>query len=109
MKEVTFDQIELEKARDYSCEDADVTLQLSHLLFPKLKEEDLKNSLMRWRCPRHRAGQNGDERGEDRFGPSPRIFKGDRNPTPTKDGTNSWVGRRGFQYQLLPATRKNSF
>jgi len=42
MKEVTFDQIELEKARDYSCEDADVTLQLSHLLFPKLKEEGFK-------------------------------------------------------------------
>ena len=37
-KAVTFDQIGLEKARDYSCEDADVTLQLSHLLFPKLKE-----------------------------------------------------------------------
>ncbi len=39
MKAVTFDQIELEKARDYSCEDADVTLQLSHLLFPKLMAE----------------------------------------------------------------------
>jgi len=43
MKAVTFDQIELEKARDYSCEDADVTLQLSHLLFPKLKEEGFKD------------------------------------------------------------------
>jgi DNA polymerase-1 len=43
MKEVTFDQIELEKARDYSCEDADVTLQLSHLLFPKLKEGGFKD------------------------------------------------------------------
>jgi DNA polymerase-1 len=42
-KAVTFDQIELEKARDYSCEDADVTLQLSHLLFPKLKEEGFEN------------------------------------------------------------------
>ena len=42
MKAVTFDQIELEKAKDYSCEDADVTLQLSHLLFPKLKEEGFK-------------------------------------------------------------------
>jgi DNA polymerase-1 len=43
-KAVTFDQIELDQARDYSCEDADVTLQLSHLLFPKLREggfEDL--------------------------------------------------------------------
>ena len=42
-KAVTFDQIDLEKARDYSCEDADVTLQLSHLLFPKLKEEGFKD------------------------------------------------------------------
>ena len=41
-KAVTFDQIELEKAKHYSCEDADVTLQLSHLLPPKLKEEGLK-------------------------------------------------------------------
>ena len=37
-KGMTFDQVDLEKARDYSCEDADVTLQLSHLLLPKLKE-----------------------------------------------------------------------
>lgn len=42
MKEVTFDQIEFEKARDYSCEDADVTLQLARLLFPKLKEDGFK-------------------------------------------------------------------
>ncbi len=42
-KTLTFDQIELEKARDYSCEDADVTLQLSHLLFPKLTEGGLKD------------------------------------------------------------------
>ena len=43
IKAVTFDQIELEKARDYSCEDADVTLQLSHLLFPKLEEGGFKD------------------------------------------------------------------
>jgi DNA polymerase-1 len=43
VKTLTFDQIGLEKARDYSCEDADVTLQLSHLLFPKLKEGGLKD------------------------------------------------------------------
>jgi DNA polymerase-1 len=36
---VAFDQIELERARDYSGEHADVTFQLSRLLFPKLKEE----------------------------------------------------------------------
>jgi DNA polymerase-1 len=40
-KEVTFDRIEFEKARDYSCEDADVALQLARLLFPKLKEDGL--------------------------------------------------------------------
>jgi DNA polymerase-1 len=38
-KAVTFDQVELAKARDYSCADADVTLQLSKLLLPKLEEE----------------------------------------------------------------------
>ncbi len=38
-KSVTFDQIEPERARDYSCEDADVALQLSSLLLAKLKEE----------------------------------------------------------------------
>jgi len=37
-KEVTFDQIELGRARDYSCEDADVSLQLSQVLLPKLEE-----------------------------------------------------------------------
>jgi len=42
MKEVTFDQIEFEKARDYSCEGAEVTLQLARLLFPKLKEDGFK-------------------------------------------------------------------
>jgi DNA polymerase-1 len=42
-KEVTFDKIELERAKDYSCEDAEVTLQLSNLLLPKLEEEGLKD------------------------------------------------------------------
>ncbi len=42
-KTLTFDQIGLEKAKDYSCEDADVTLQLAHLLFPKLKEGGFKD------------------------------------------------------------------
>jgi len=51
MKAVTFDQIELAKARDYSCEDADVTLQLSHLLFPKLKEEGFKDLFGRVEMP----------------------------------------------------------
>ncbi len=42
-KEVTFDKVELERARDYSCEDADVTFQLSHILLPKLEVEGLKD------------------------------------------------------------------
>jgi len=41
-KGMTFDQIDLEKARDYSSEDAEVTLRLSHLLLPKLKEGGLQ-------------------------------------------------------------------
>ena len=42
-KAVTFDEIELDRARDYSCEDAEVTLQLSRILLPKLTEEGLKD------------------------------------------------------------------
>jgi DNA polymerase-1 len=42
-KAVTFDQVDLDRARDYSCEDADVTLQLSHLLFPRLEDEGLQD------------------------------------------------------------------
>jgi len=42
-KALTFDQVDLEKARDYSCEDADVTLQLSQNLLPKLTEEGFKD------------------------------------------------------------------
>ena len=36
---VTFDEVDLEKARDYSCADAEVALQLSRLLLPKLAED----------------------------------------------------------------------
>jgi DNA polymerase-1 len=42
-KAVPFDKIELEKARDYSGEHADATLQLAHLLFPKLEEGGFKD------------------------------------------------------------------
>jgi DNA polymerase-1 len=42
-KAVTFDQVDLDRARDYSCEDPDVTLQLSHLLFPRLEDEGLQD------------------------------------------------------------------
>ncbi len=43
MKEVTFDKVGLERAKDYSCADADVTLQLSRLLLTKLEEEGFKD------------------------------------------------------------------
>ncbi len=41
-KALAFEQLDLEKARDYSCEDADVTLQLSTLLLPRLAEGGFK-------------------------------------------------------------------
>ena len=37
--QVTFDQVPLEKARDYAAEDADVTLRLHRMLKPRLVEE----------------------------------------------------------------------
>jgi len=42
-KAIPFDQVDLERARDYSCADAEVTLQLSRLLLPKLAEDDSKD------------------------------------------------------------------
>jgi DNA polymerase-1 len=45
-KEKSFSEIDLETARDYSCEDADVTYRLFEILIPKLKEEGL-DSLFR--------------------------------------------------------------
>jgi len=50
-KEITFDQVDLDRARDYSCEDADVTLRLSHLLLPKLKEGALEDLFGRVEMP----------------------------------------------------------
>jgi DNA polymerase-1 len=50
-KALTFDQIDLEKAKDYSCEDADVTLQLSQLLLPKLTEGGFKDLFDRVEMP----------------------------------------------------------
>ncbi len=42
-KAVTFNQVDLERAKKYSCEDADVTLQLFHLLHKRLEEEGLND------------------------------------------------------------------
>ncbi len=40
-KALPFNQVDLQRAKDYSCEDAEVTLELFHLLIPRLKEEGL--------------------------------------------------------------------
>jgi DNA polymerase-1 len=43
-KQITFNQVAIDKASAYAAEDADVTLQLHHTLWPKIeKEESLKN------------------------------------------------------------------
>ncbi len=42
-KQVTFDQVELNTAKNYSCEDSDVTFLVSHILLPKLEDEGLKD------------------------------------------------------------------
>ena len=42
-REVTFDQVDLNKAKNYSCEDSDVTFLVSHILLPKLVDEGLKD------------------------------------------------------------------
>jgi len=40
-KEVTIDQVSIEKVAPYACQDADLALQLSSLLWPKVKENKL--------------------------------------------------------------------
>jgi DNA polymerase-1 len=41
-KEKSFAEVEVDAARDYSCEDADVTFRLRHLLVPRLQGEGLE-------------------------------------------------------------------
>ncbi len=38
----TMRDVELEKIKEYAAEDADITLQLKHVLFPKLKEKEVE-------------------------------------------------------------------
>jgi DNA polymerase-1 len=40
--EVTFDQVDLNTAKNYSCQDSDVTFLVTHILLPKLTGEGLK-------------------------------------------------------------------
>ncbi len=46
-KQLTFDQIELDKASDYAAEDADITLQLHENLLPRFDGEDKLYSVYR--------------------------------------------------------------
>ena len=46
-KQLTFDQIELEKASDYAAEDADITLQLHDVLGSRLREDEKLFSVYR--------------------------------------------------------------
>ncbi len=46
-KQLTFDQIELDKASDYAAEDADITLQLHENLLPRFEGEDRLYSVYR--------------------------------------------------------------
>lgn len=46
VKQLTFDQIEVEKASHYACEDADITLRLKELFVPKLLAEPSLNHLL---------------------------------------------------------------
>lgn len=41
VNQLNFRQVDLQKAKDYAAEDADITLQLSHILIPKLKEQGI--------------------------------------------------------------------
>jgi DNA polymerase-1 len=39
-KQLTFNQIEIEKAAEYAAEDADITLQLHHKIWPQLQQQE---------------------------------------------------------------------
>ena len=41
-REISFDQVDAETAKNYSCEDADVTLLVTRILLPKLIDDGLK-------------------------------------------------------------------
>jgi DNA polymerase-1 len=50
-KALTFDQVPIEEAKDYACEDSDITLILSHKLLPKVKESGLEDLFYRIEMP----------------------------------------------------------
>jgi DNA polymerase-1 len=47
VKQKTFDQVELEQASDYAAEDADITLQLHHVLSEGLQQDEKLNRVYR--------------------------------------------------------------
>ncbi len=50
-KEIPFSQVMPETARDYACEDADITLRLKHVLEGQLKEEGLEELFYQLEMP----------------------------------------------------------
>ena len=105
-KALTFDQVDLERAKDYSCEDADVTLQLSHLLLPKLKKEGFRISIDQVEIPLvvvlAKMEMNGVKIDIDLLN---EFSKEMESQLQQKIGAHLsiWPGK-SLQYQLLPTT-----
>ena len=49
--EVTIDAVDIDRVAPYACQDADLTLQLSSLLWPKVKEENLDSLYRKFELP----------------------------------------------------------
>lgn len=49
--EVTIDAVDIDRVAPYACQDADLTLQLSSLLWPKVKEEKLDSLYRKFELP----------------------------------------------------------
>jgi len=49
--EVTIDAVDIDRVAPYACQDADLTLQLSSLLWPKIKEENLDSLYRKFELP----------------------------------------------------------
>ncbi len=54
-KALSFDQVDFERARDYSCDDAAITFQLSQLLLPRLREQGSEELFHRIEIPLFRV------------------------------------------------------
>ncbi len=49
--EVTIDAVDIDRVAPYACQDADLTLQLSSLLWPKVKDENLDSLYRKFELP----------------------------------------------------------